>query len=58
MNFKLDTGSDANILNMLKLIQPMSEVSKSSITMRAYNSGCIPKNLLLSLVHSMVELII
>ena len=44
MNFKLDTGSDANILslNMLKLIQPMPEVSKSSITMRAYNGGYIP----------------
>ena len=44
MNFKLDTGSDANIvsLNMLKLIQPMPEVSKSSVTMRAYNGVCIP----------------
>ena len=44
MNCKLDTGSDANILslNMLKLIQPMPEVSNSSITMCAYNGGCIP----------------
>ena len=43
MNFKLDTGSDANILslNMVKLFQPMPEVRKSSITMRVYNSGCI-----------------
>ena len=29
-------------LNMLKLIQPMPEVSKSSITRRAYIGGCIP----------------
>ena len=29
-------------LNMLKQIQPMPEVRKSSITMRAYNGGCIP----------------
>ena len=44
MNFKLDTGSDANIvsLNMLKLIKPMPEVRNSHITMRAYNGGCIP----------------
>ena len=43
INFKLDTGSDANILslNMLKLIQPKPEVSKSSITMCVYNGGCI-----------------
>ena len=44
MNLKLDTGSDANILalNMLKLIQPIPEVSKSYITMCVYNGGCIP----------------
>ena len=44
INFKLDTGSDANILswNMLKLIQPLSEVRNRYITMRAYNGGCIP----------------
>ena len=43
-NFKLHTGSDANILslNMLELIQPMPEVRKSYITMHAYNGGCIP----------------
>ena len=44
MNSKLDTGTDANILslNMLKLIQPMPDVRKSYITMRAYNGGNIP----------------
>ena len=44
MNLKLDTGSDANMLslNMLKLIQSMPEVSKSSITMCVYNGGCMP----------------
>ena len=44
VNFKLDTESDAKLLslNILKLFQPIPEVSKSYITMRAYNGGSIP----------------
>ena len=44
MDFKLDTGSDGNILSlkMLKLIQPMPKVRKSAITMRTYDGGNIP----------------
>ena len=61
MNFKLDTGSDANILslNMLKLIQPMPEVRKRYITMRVYNGGNIPSvgeaKVILSYKNNIIE---